>query len=230
MRYSITLLFSLIISFVSAQSTVIVKDNTIDVGLFVPGVNENKYDNVAGSPYLNKDFIPAKVNDIKKTQFVRFNPVDHDVEVKTTKGILRIDITKKYTISLLDGSHKIYETSSYVDEDGVTINTFFERVDGIDSQQLYKRERKKFVQGKKVEGYSDAKPASFKPLSDIYFITNYKTEQENLLEIPRKKKKFYAFFGNSAKIVTQFIKKEKLDFSKEADLVKIFNYYFSTQK
>ncbi len=230
MKFLISLLITLNTAIVGAQSTVIVKDNTIDVGVFVPGVNENKYADVEGSPYLTDDFLPAKVNDMKKTQLVRFNPVDHDIEVKTTKGILRIDISKKYIISLVDGSEKTYETGNYLDENGILIRTYFEHVDGLINHKLYKRERKKFIPRKKVEGYADAKPATFIPLNDAFYISDFKSNKQTLLEIPRKKKKFYSFFGKSSKDMMKYIKKERLGIATEADLVKIFNYYFSTQK
>lgn len=215
---------------VFAQPVMEVRANSTDMITWIPGINERDYDGIEGSPYLQDDFLPATINDLNKTQFVRFNAVDYEVEAKTSKGIMRLDLKKEYTITMLDGSDKKYEIGSFMDEEENIKRTFFEVLDSIGSRTLYKRKRKKFIRKQKKQAYQDDKRDKFVVVNNAYYLLNLNTHDNNFIEIPRKKKKFYNFFANHSKQVAQFVKKDKLDISNEDDLVRILAYYFSLQK
>ena len=46
------------------------------------------YNEVIGSPYLYEDFLPAKVNNIPNTHFIRFNVFDNNIEYKGQDNII----------------------------------------------------------------------------------------------------------------------------------------------
>lgn len=211
---------------VSAQ-IVSVRDNTIDVEtLFLGEVNKNEYNSADGSPYISNTFVPAKINDLKKTQFIRFNVVDQIVEVKTKENkAVMLDLTHDYQIKMLDGSNKQYATATYYLK-GKSRKSFFEIVKQTESYILYKQERRKFIKEQKAEGYQDKTPARFVDVNPMYFVSDFKKESGHLLELPAKKKKFTSFFGSRSKAMGQFIKKEKLNSTKEEDLIAIFDFYF----
>lgn len=230
MKLKTTIFFGLFTFYVFAQPVVEVRGNTTDIATFMPGVNEKKYDDVKGSPYLQEDFTSASINDLRKTQFVRFNAVDHAIEAKTENGIMRLDLTKNYTIKLLDGSDRTYVLGNYKNEEEEMIRTFYQVLDSIGNHTFYKRERKKFIRKEKKQAYQDDQKNKFIEISDAYYISDFKSNGNDFLEIPRKKKKFYDFFGSHSKKVAQFVKKDKLDISNGDDLVLILAYYFSLQK
>ncbi len=44
---------------------------------FTRAVKAPTYNEVIGTPYLNEDFVPARVNEIPITHFIRFNVFDN---------------------------------------------------------------------------------------------------------------------------------------------------------
>jgi hypothetical protein len=87
--------------------------------VFFVGTNNPEFEKAEGSRYLNADFVPARVNQIRETQLVRFNVVENAIEVKKgSEQIMTLSTSYKYTITLLDGSDKTYETLSFRDETG----------------------------------------------------------------------------------------------------------------
>ncbi|MEP3209867.1 MAG: hypothetical protein ABJN95_11790 [Maribacter sp.] len=211
---------------VSAQ-LVEVKDNTIDIAVFNPAYNPEKYDKAEGSPYSNEAFIPVKLDYLDKTQFVRFNLVDDVIELKSKSGKnLIVDLQKDFKIELLDGSNKFYYTGTFSNE-GVKSRSFFELVKETESFRLFKKERKKFIEKPKVEAYQDEKYARFIAVNDLYYISDFKTNSSQIVALPRKKKKFVAFFEEKGKLVEKFIKAEKLDIKKQEDLIQIMDFLFT---
>ncbi len=134
---------------VFAQPVMEVRANSTDMITWIPGINERDYDGIEGSPYLQDDFLPATINDLNKTQFVRFNAVDYEVEAKTSKGIMRLDLKKEYTITMLDGSDKKYVVGSFMNEEENIKRTFFEVLDSIGSRTLYMLEQKNSLENKR---------------------------------------------------------------------------------
>ncbi len=218
--------FGLVACLVSAQ-LVEVKDNTIDIAVFNPAYNPEKYDKAEGSPYSNESFIPVKLDYLDKTQLLRFNLVDDIIELKSKSGKnLVIDLQKDFKIELLDGSKKCYYTGSYSDE-SIEKRSFFELVKETESFRLFKKERKKFIEKPKVEAYQDEKYARFIAVNDLFYISDFKSNSSQLLALPRKKKRFVAFFEEKGKLVEKFIKTEKLDIKEQADLIQIMDFLFT---
>ncbi|TMM57442.1 hypothetical protein FEE95_13230 [Maribacter algarum] len=221
--------FLSILPFISlAQQEVLeVRGSVIEIGILVDGLNDSKYANADGSPYLNSEFIPAKVNDIKKTQFIRYNVVDQifEVQIKTNKVVM-LDLKNDFSIQLLDGSDKKYRTAMY-SIDGKRIKSFFEVVKKSENFILYKQERKKYLKAQKAEGYQDKLPERFVDEAPTFYISNFKSDSPTLLELPNKKKKFVAFFEQQRKAVEKFMKQEKLGIKEPNDLVRIMDFVFS---
>ncbi|WKD85664.1 hypothetical protein KCTC32516_01007 [Polaribacter huanghezhanensis] len=69
------------------------------------------------------------------------------------------------------------------------------------------------------------KPARFQRKKDTYYIKL--SNQDIIVELPTRKSKFLKVFASKSNVVKHFIKKEKLNFKKEKDLIKIFNFYTS---
>ena len=52
-------------------------------------------------------------------------------------------------------------------------------------------------------------------------------DHKNAISVPRNKNKFSAIFKENKKHVESYIKKNKLNHRKQADLIKILNFYTS---
>lgn len=194
---------------------------------FVPGKYKTIYNSPEGSPYLNEEFVPAKINNITDTQLVRFDAVLGNVEVMITKSkVVTIENSKLYTISLMDGSNKVYKTLKYADANGNENTSFFELLDSTLIYKLYLKENKRFFKKVKAQGYAEEKPAQFKKVKSEFYVTDFKSQSERLLYIPQKLKPFTEFFQEDSKSIKNFIKDNKLNIGDANDLVKIFKFHF----
>lgn len=208
-----------------------ISDKSLDVAIFTVNLMNSNYDSSVGSPYINNDFLPAKINNGKVTQFVRFNCTDDQIEVKKGKTkVLLLDLVKNQKVTLTDGSDKIYHIYKYKDKKGKSKVTYLELINDNINYRLYKKERKKFVPKQNAEGYKEATLDEYVPLSAIYFITDFRSKSDQLLEIPDKKKKILSFFKDKRKELERFSKDEKLRFDNSDDLIKIIDFYFSETK
>ena len=185
------------------------------------------YNAFEGTPYLNEEFTPAKINDVSETKLVRFDAFEDRVEIRVSANkVVILQASEPYVISLLDGSDRIFETKKSLDEKGNTTTTFFELIANHKDYKLYLKEKIKFSKAEKAQGYDKAKPATFKKQHAAYYITDFKTPSDQLIRIPSKVKSFVAFLPNSLKPIKKFMKDNKLKIDKGDDLLKIFDFYF----
>ncbi|MGB5819464.1 MAG: hypothetical protein WBG90_08245 [Saonia sp.] len=220
-------LYSLSLS-ISAQIQQI-NNGSFNELIFFVGISNPEYDNAEGSRYLDKEFVLAKINDIKKAQLIRFNVVENSIEVMKEGGkIMYLSQSHPYTIKLLGGSNKVYETKPYIDDNGAKNTSFFEKVHVDERYTLYRKERIKYVPKKIAKSsYDQDVPAKFVNVNDHFYMTDFKSKSSELIEIPRKKKSFLNFFKDSSNKLDKFVKKEKLKFENTDDLIKILDFYFA---
>lgn len=223
MKLLLSLCFALFVGTISAQTT----SNYNGEVLYT---KNKKNRDTNGSPYSTTEFIPAKLDYLDKTQFIRFNVADDIVELKSKEGkYLMLDLRKNFSIELLDGSDISFFIGAYRTE-GAVGRSFFELIIETESYSLFKKERKKYIEKEKVEAFKEAKPAKFSAVADLFYISDFKSNSKNLLELPRKKKKFIAFFDKQESDLAKFMKQEKLDFKKQEDLIHIINFVFFEKK
>jgi len=175
-----------------------------------------KYEDISGSPYLDKKFYEAKVSDDYEKISVRYNSYKDEVEFQKDGSPLvlpketkfsRIEIgSPKQTIVLLETNDDL---SGY----------FFELVNGKNS--LYKKIRTKFVDFVPApNGYTSDKPATFKMLDPVYYI---KTEK-GFIKKPKNQKDIVEQFPDKKENLATFFKSNKIKFDKEEDLIKLVNF------
>jgi hypothetical protein len=231
MKLFLSLAFCFFLTGLSAQ-VVEVKDNTLEIGAIqLEDVNKLTNEKTKGSPYSIDTYIPAKVNEIKKTHFVRLNTVNNTLEVKISqKKIIVLDPKNDFNIQFLDGSNRKFTSVEYPDENSKRVKAILEVISENENYTLYKRERKIFVEIRKGGTYTEKKPAEYVNLPAIYYASNITNQSTEVVEIPRKKKNFFALFENNSKKVSQFVKQEKLSISENKDLIKIMDFYFEIKK
>lgn len=198
--------------------------------VFFVGTNNPLYNGAEGSRYLNEEFVPARINDIKETQLVRFNVVENTIEIKESSGnVLSLSKSHKYVIKLLDGSNSHYETLAYKDEDGKTATTFFEKLHETKDFSLFLKERIKFIPAKpEKSSYEKAVPAKFIKGNKIFYVIGFPNNPNGMTALPGKRKSFLKLFRNKAKPIEKFIKANKLDIDQKESVIKILEYFFVT--
>jgi len=202
-------------------------NNLSDLQFYIR-TNNPSHNAAEGSRYLTDDFLPARINGIQNTQLVRFNVADNIVEVKkSTNEIMALSFTEGYTITIQDGSSRVYQTHSYTDKDGKRQTTFFELLYQEGNFKLFLKENIKFTPAKAAKsGYEPAKPAKFTRGNDTFYISGLESDNKMLTLLPKKRKDFVQIFGEHATVMEKKIKADKLDLKNEDELTILFKAYF----
>lgn len=221
------LLFGFLLLNLTIYGQIELRGNLGDV-YYSADLYKTKYNSPGGSPYLNENFTPAKINDISITKLVRFDAFESRVEIMVDDNkVVILPDSEPYTITLLDGSDKVFITKGYIDEKGIAKTSFFELIANNENYRLYLKEEIKFEKAVKEQGYQEGKPAMFKKQKETYYISDIKGHSDQLLKIPYKSKNFLELFPDHSKKLKTFIKENKLKIDKGDDLIEIFEFYFN---
>ena len=196
---------------------------------FTRAVKAPTYNEVIGSPYLYDKFVPAKVNEIEITHFIRFNVFDNSIEYKGDNDkVYSMTKSYDYIIKLMDGSNKIYETHDFEKAKKEIGNTFFERIYVDEKFALYLKEMIEYTPEKLARNsFETNKPAKFIKTKGDYYFQNLYSDTPVLLKLPKREKQFLKMFNDQATLVKDFIKKEGLHIEKGKDLIRVLRFYFA---
>ncbi|MFY1045260.1 hypothetical protein [Chryseobacterium sp. GP-SGM7] len=176
-----------------------------------------KYDEIIGSPYLDKGFRDATVaKDYEKTA-VRYNSYLDEIEFqKDGKPLVLPKEVKFYRIELYSPK----ETIVFLETNDNLKGYFFEIVNH-NNISLYKKIRTKFIDAiPAANSYASDKAASFKLLDPVYYL---KTEK-GFIKNPRNKKEIIDQFPEKKDSLEVFFKENKIKFDKEEDLKKLVTF------
>ncbi|WP_190810726.1 hypothetical protein [Flagellimonas sp. S3867] len=185
-----------------------------------------QYESEEGSPYLNVDFKPAKINDSKKTYLVRINAHKGSAEVWVGENkIIELSNESANRIRLTHGIRKQYESAKYKNPKGALGYSFFQVLSKNNKYDLYIKERIKYFKKQKAEAYQAAKPSRFEKVKPHFYVRIGKDEKKPLLYIPQGIKRFVQTFSKSnQKSVKSFIKEENINLQTKDDLIRVFDF------
>lgn len=181
--------------------------------------------NVEGSPYITESYFPIKLTSFEDRNFqARYNGYNGDMEVlDVDKGNVFV-LNKNFNNYEVDfiGLNKTYKVFKYVDENGILSNDFFIVLTSNNNLKLLKKENVKYY-GERVatSTYDRPRKASYKRGNDEYYIVIGDT---NAQPFSTRKKDIARQFSSSSKEILNFIKSNKLNTSKDEDLIKVVNY------
>ncbi|MFC5047258.1 hypothetical protein ACFSTE_07955 [Aquimarina hainanensis] len=174
-----------------------------------------------GSPYEHDSFslgtIIHKATSQKIKAFLRYNAYSDEIELKEDLKSTKINSVTKNENIYISLNDKEYHFKDFTTEKGKAESGYLTK-----KNDLYSRLQKDYIPVKKATTpfYSDT-PAQFKDVKSYFLEVNGKTK-----EITLNKNKIAAIFPSThKKTLTDFIKKEKLKFKKEDDIVKLITFY-----
>lgn len=228
MRYLLFSIFALHLLGAGAQAVQVINE-PMDMIVYLVNLKNTGYADVDGSPYAEEQFRPATIENETKTRFIRLNTADEVVEVKEEGKVMQLRLRENLHLQFTNGPKAEMIVKMHPDAEGRSKLMVFEKMKSVADHTLYLKERKKFIPKKAKEAFQESAKARFIDLPDTYYITDFKSNSPNLLELPRKKKAFMAFFGTHKNAVDTYIKKEKLDYKNTEDLVKILTFFFENR-
>lgn len=178
--------------------------------------SEDQWKNLIQKKYLTIGYSPCFVDDYKTLGYLKYNIADDQMEfLKNDQTLyLRKELGKKIRFTNLKSTYKVYEL------DG-KLEYFLVQKEAKNS--LLVKQVVKFIKPKeKKTGYDGYKPANFLRVKDKYYLA---LDNKKLVQIPRKKKKFHAIFGDKSSNVQAYMKENKLGYKSLSDLEKVIEYY-----
>jgi len=217
----ITLAFLMFLSYSFAQKTTMynkrISSDELKNSLYQKSISLKDIE-INGSPYLYENFMIGKIQFISDKNYInaplRYNIYTDTFEYsKEPDDIFNINRGDKIVFSIKNKTFKYLEfnlkgktTSGYLEEIGD--NLFLKRTIIVSSPK------------KAQSSYEKDKPARYKGFNYIL----YKSDKKIKL-LPKKKKEIVKVFGEKSNSIASYVKTHKLNYKKEKDLIRIFNYY-----
>ncbi|WP_157493751.1 hypothetical protein [Draconibacterium sediminis] len=176
----------------------------------------NTYEDIEGSPFLYGDFVvgQVKLNNGKYYKGeLRYDNYKQNLEFKNEKGeVLEVLTPEKITSVVLDEI-----TLKYVLTDSQ--GQFFRQLVG-GGYSLLALDEAEYQDPKPARPYVEATPAKFIVKSPVYFIFS---AADGLVEL-KNKKSLTTVYPEKVKEIGNFLKREKIKFTSQEDLVKLVEY------
>jgi len=185
---------------------------------------DNSDKSTVGSPYLFKEYTPAKITLIKEICLVNFDAYNDKMYVEKNGKFYNLPLNDfKYGILFINKKIS-YQLFNYKRKKEMT-SGFFQVLTKNNGIYLLKKEHIRKLEAKKANnGYEKSQPVTFKRTKD-HFYTSF--ENNMAIKLAPKKKHFLSLFNLQGTVIASYMKQQKLSHKKEADLIKIFKYYAS---
>jgi len=181
--------------------------------------NEKK--SIVGSPYLTEDFEPGMLQ-LKNTWYddvdLRYDIYSDCFEVKLETGTLVID-PKKNDIDSIRYNGEVFVRKISVSGKKSEI-TYMSHIGYSNGYLVYKHYKINVRAAEAPAGYSDAKPAEFRPDSPDYYIF----KDNNKWQLTGNKS-IAEIFDTDHKVVKKFLKENKYKLSNENDLIQVVRHF-----
>ena len=188
--------------------------------VFDLGRKANAKENVNGSPYFVETYLPVKLSTFEDENIlVRYNAADDEMEFNKGGQLYYIPKSDDLKIKFLN-SGKEYHHTPYTDKGNAT-SGYLILLSENEKVSLYKKEQIRFVPAKEAtNSYDMGRPAEYKKADDAFFI-----ELNGTIEnFPKNRKELIRKFAHKEKEVSDFVKKNKISFSREADLIELTKF------
>lgn len=178
-----------------------------------------------GSAYISEEFQPGKVfynNQELGDVYYRLNAYNNEVELKKTSldDEKPLALIKNEEVKIVDGPEEIL-FRTFIDDKGKTYEGYLTVLRKGKEYHIYRRVYKKFTEPKPAANSMVAPtPSRFTDYEAYYF---QKSDEEEIVEIPLKTKRFLKLFDEeTAQKLKQLIKEKDLNLDNENDLISIF--------
>ena len=194
--------------------------NRLDEGAYM------SLDDIEGSPYYNDKFVLGKIlvngKDIPGNYALRYNAYNDQVELQGAEVTEALIKAVNYSC-VINNKKFVYRTYKPKKKEA-PIMGYFEVLTSETNGLLLKQNRMKYKEALEAKtSMTQPLPARFIPYTNYYFLKN----GTSVATLVSKKTVLDNFEPEVQATMKKFIKAEKIDFKKERDLVRLFNYYAS---
>lgn len=210
------LIYTTAFAFTSILASAQVNQTPVHSGGGQVTVMKEKSQPATGSMFVNEKYMPAKLSNDGKTVLLRYNAYADNFEISDPQAQTVNVLPKRNDVVItFVSTGDEYTLQQYKTEKGETIEGYLNIVSQTPNVKIYKRERV-FLQPESfpANSYQTYKPANYKKASDEFYL---KLKDQDALYFSSKKD-LAKLVPAKSKEILDFIKKNKLDVEKEADL------------
>ncbi len=185
-------------------------------------IAKEKSQAATGSMFTSEKYMPAKISTYDKTVLARYNAYADKFEINNPlDGTVTILPLQSDVTITFNSTGEIYQMHQYKTDDDEVKNGYLSTISDKPNVKIFKRERI-YLQPEvfPANSYQTYKPANYKKVDDEFYISL--KGQEALYF--SSKKDLAKLIPAKSKEILSFIKKNKLDLEKEADLEQLGNY------
>lgn len=223
-KYVLSLLLSSAASFVYAQSlggtneTIAPLYNNLSTFEANKIFNQTYFKDIEGTPYRFKDFTNAEIIGVPTKFLMRYNAFEDVLEIKNDKNeIYNVTKEPKFgTIIFQNGLSIVRLIDLNSNPNDPNYKYMFE-ITKSGSLELLRHDKVKFTEGRLPRNSFDlgSKP-KFSPFISTYYIIQ---PDKKVIEFPDSKSKLYALYPEHKAEISEYIKKNEVNFKLEKDLI-----------
>ena len=178
---------------------------------------------IQGTPYLQKSFGLAKVENVKQKYYMRYNVYQDEFEFITPKNdTLILDKIKDFSRITFEGLNKKYVLIDYTNSAGKYTNGYLIELYLKGSFILFMKENISFHSGRIAKtSLEKDMPARYSASDNTYY---FKNNEKGIIEFPENKKQLFKLFPEKKQEIEVFLKESKVSFSEDSDKVKIIDF------
>lgn len=175
-------------------------------------------EDVRGTQYFEEKYSKSKVSGYDDFAYLRYNAVQDEMEFEKGGDLYYIPKVQNMTVTFSD--QKTYEYLNFSDK-GNELSGYLVVLSKGDKYTVYKREQIKYISAKEAtNSYDSGRPAEYKKADNTFFIT----AGEKAVNFPKNKKELLKMFPDQSTQISDYLKKNKVSFSKEVDLIDLTKF------
>lgn len=182
---------------------------------------ENKKKNIAGTPFEDEKYMPARISGVNEVAMIRYNAYADQIEVEVEGATYNLPKKDEYNEIVFVGSNKTISLKSYSDSKGVnTYGYLYEIASGKKSKVYLKKIVILTPEKEPISSYDSYVPAKYNSGNDEYYF-----ELNGQIKfMPKGKKDLIALFPNKKSEIQSFLKQNKISFKEESDIIKLSEF------
>ena len=176
-----------------------------------------------GTPYLNKMFTPAVVDGVEQVAMMRYEAYSDQFEfINPAKDTLVLDKDEPFNTITFKLNNTKYKLVEYVTKEE-KVKGYLVLLTEKNNFSLYKKQIVKYYKEKfATTSYDTDAPPRFERGNDTFYYR--RNETSPVVEFPTSKKSLLKVFPEKKAELEAFIKENRIDFDKEADLIRLANF------
>lgn len=176
-----------------------------------------------GSPYMNKVFWLAKIENFEGVALLRYNANNDEFEfIDSSNDTLVLKKVVTYSNITFVSTQTNYRLVEYTDKDDKNTFGYLVSLREKNDYTLFKRQKIEFYEPKPAKSsYDPSSPPRFVATKDAYYLKN---KDQGIIPFPSNKKALLKIYPEKKEAIENFLKLNKISFDKDLDLIKLLDF------